>query len=54
MESKRLTWLLMIVGGAIGGYVPILWGASYFSFSSIIGNAVGAIFGIWLAFRLTH
>jgi hypothetical protein len=25
-----------------------------FSFASIIGNAVGALVGIWVMFRLTH
>jgi uncharacterized membrane protein YeaQ/YmgE (transglycosylase-associated protein family) len=44
----------MAVGGAIGGYVPLLWGENYFSFASIIFNALGAILGIWIAFKLTR
>jgi uncharacterized membrane protein YeaQ/YmgE (transglycosylase-associated protein family) len=44
----------MFIGGMIGGYVPALWGAEYFSFSSIIFNALGAILGIWIGFKLTH
>jgi len=44
----------MFVGGIIGGYIPLIWGSSYFSFSSIIFNAIGALVGIWVAFRITH
>jgi predicted MFS family arabinose efflux permease len=54
MESKRLIYLGILLGGAAGGYLPTLWGAEYFSFQTIIGNAVGAILGIWIAFKLTH
>lgn len=54
MESKKIIWLLMSVGGFLGGYIPLLWGAAYFSFSSIIFSALGAILGIWVAFKLTR
>ncbi len=54
MESKRITTLFMMIGGMAGGYVPLLWGAGYFSFASIFFSAFGAIFGIWIAFKMTH
>jgi len=54
MESKKLTMVFMTVGGVLGGYFPLLWGADYFSFASIIFSALGAILGIWLAFKMTH
>lgn len=54
MESKRTIWVGMLIGGIIGGYIPLLWGASYFSFASILFNAIGAIIGIWIMFKLTH
>ena len=41
-------------GGWLGGYVPALWGADYFSFSSIIFGGLGAFLGIYIAFKLTH
>jgi len=53
MESKKIVWLLMSVGSIAGGYIPLLWGSAYFSFSSIIFSALGAILGIWVAFRMT-
>lgn len=52
MESKRIIYLLMFVGGALGGYVPLIWGANYFSFSSILFNALGAMLGIWIGFKI--
>ncbi len=44
----------MAIGGTAGGYIPLLWGASYFSFSSIIFNAVGAVIGIWIGFKISQ
>ena len=44
----------MFVGSAIGGYIPMLWGGSLFSFSSIILTAAGGIAGIWLGFKIAN
>jgi hypothetical protein len=52
MERKRLIWIFMGVGSAVGSYLPLIWGSSAFSFSSIILGAVGGIAGIWLGFKL--
>jgi hypothetical protein len=54
MDPKKFTTMFMIIGGVIGGYIPLLWGANYFSFASILFNALGAIFGVWLAFKITR
>jgi len=43
---------MAIIGGWLGGYVPTIWGAGYFSFASIFCSALGSILGIWIAFRL--
>ncbi len=51
--DKKVIYLFMIIGGLIGGYVPAIWGASYFSMSSIIGNFVGGALGLYLGYRLT-
>jgi hypothetical protein len=42
----------MFIGSAIGGYFPLLWGDSVFSFSSVILTAVGGFLGIWVGFKL--
>ncbi len=51
---KQMIWLGLVVGSVVGGFIPSLWGAGVFSFSSIFLSAAGAIAGIWLAFKLTH
>ncbi|MBX4211162.1 hypothetical protein KW783_04310 [Candidatus Parcubacteria bacterium] len=52
--DKKIIWIFMVVGSAVGGYVPALWGAGAFSFSSIILGAVGGIVGIWAGFKLSN
>ena len=39
-------------GSVVGGYVPVLWGASSLSLISIVFGVIGAVAGIWLAVRL--
>jgi len=42
----------MVIGSAIGGYLPILFGASWLSLWSLLGNAIGGVIGIWVGFKL--
>lgn len=44
----------MLVGSVVGGFIPALWGAGMLSFSSIIFSSLGAMVGIYVAFKLTH
>ena len=44
----------MIVGGYVGSYIPTLWGAGYFSFSSILFSMIGGIAGIFLGFKTSQ
>jgi uncharacterized membrane protein YeaQ/YmgE (transglycosylase-associated protein family) len=44
----------MVVGSFVGGFVPLLWGAGEFSFSSIIFSAIGGIVGIWAGFKISR
>ena len=52
--SKSMVFLGMTIGSTIGSFVPILWGASVFSFSSIIFSFIGGVAGIWAAWRLMN
>ncbi len=54
MSRKFLILLGMTTGSFIGGYVPVLWGAGLLSFTSVIGNAIGGLLGIWITFKLTQ
>lgn len=53
MPSKALVMLLMLIGSTVGGFVPTLFGADIFSFWPLITSAIGGIFGIWLAFKIS-
>lgn len=48
---RSLIWLGVLIGSTIGGYIPSLWGADFFSFSGLLGSAVGGILGIWIAHK---
>jgi hypothetical protein len=50
--TKGLVYLLIFIGGAIGSYIPALFGQSMFSAASLIGGAIGSIVGIWAAVKL--
>ena len=52
--DKKIIILGMVLGSAIGGYVPVIFGANVLSLSSIICGAIGGILGIWLSFRLLN
>ena len=52
--TKGLVYLLIFVGGAIGSYIPALFGQDMFSLASIIGGAIGSIAGIWAAVKLNN
>lgn len=54
MNSKPLIWIGLFIGSTIGGLIPPLWGASMFSFSSIIFTAIGGIVGIWVGLKLDY
>jgi Na+/H+-dicarboxylate symporter len=54
MDRKRAVWIGMILGSTLGGFIPDLWGASYFSFSSLFLSSIGAIAGIYIAFKLSE
>lgn len=52
--SKTFIMTGLIVGSIAGGYVPLLWGGSVFSLSSIFLSAIGAFAGIWLGFKISQ
>lgn len=54
MSRSSLVMLGMIVGSIIGGYLPVLFGASLLSYISIIGNAIGGFVGVWISYKLTQ
>lgn len=51
---KILIMTFMVIGSSVGGYVPVLWGGSVFSMSSVFFGAVGGLAGIWIGYRLAQ
>ncbi len=49
--NKLIIGLGAFVGSSIGGYIPVLWGGSMFSFVSILFSLIGGIGGIVLGYR---
>lgn len=54
MNRKALIMGGMVIGSSIGSLLPLLWGASALSMSSILLSAVGGIAGIWAGFKLSN
>lgn len=52
MTMKTFIWGGMFAGSGIGSILPLLWGASALSMSSVILSAVGGIAGIWVGYTL--
>lgn len=49
---KGLIIIFMIIGSSIGGYLPVLWGGSFLSFSSVILSGIGGVAGIWAGYKI--
>ncbi len=49
---KSVTWLGMVVGSGIGGYIPSLFGAGIFSGWAIFGTLAGGVLGMWIGYRM--
>ena len=54
MNSKTLIWIFVFVGSSIGGFIPSLWGAGMFSFSSVIFGTIGGILGLYIGFKISN
>ena len=44
--TMSLIWIFITIGGIIGGYIPVLFGANGFSPVSVLTATAGSIIGI--------
>lgn len=51
---KSIIVLTSGFGGAIGGFLPVLFGANGLSGWSIIGAFIGGIVGIYVGFKISQ
>jgi hypothetical protein len=49
---KKLTMFGAFVGSCAGSYIPVLWGGSLLSMSSLLLGAVGGFAGIWTGYKI--
>ena len=48
--AKMTTWLLALILGALGGWLPLRFGL----FASFMGGLVGTALGVWLGRKLAQ
>jgi hypothetical protein len=49
---KLFIWAGLFIGSTVGGFLPLLWGESAFSLSSVVLSAVGGLVGIWAGVKV--
>ncbi|MEI9966875.1 MAG: hypothetical protein WDN67_04600 [Candidatus Moraniibacteriota bacterium] len=49
---RSLVFLFLFIGSTLGGFVPLLWGGSAFSVSSVLWSGIGGVLGIALGYHL--
>jgi len=54
MSSKFLITVGLIIGTTIGSYLPLLWGDSVFSLSSVFLTFIGGLAGVWLGYKISR
>lgn len=54
MNMRHLIWIGVLIGSAIGGWIPTLWGAGAFSISGIVGSTIGGLVGIYGGLKLAN
>jgi hypothetical protein len=52
MGAGMSIWLGILIGSAIGGFIPELWHADAFSYTSVLFSGIGALAGLWIGFQL--
>ena len=52
--GRSVIGLSMAFGGFVGGYLPVLWGASSLSMQSFLFGAIGAAAGLWAGVRISE
>jgi hypothetical protein len=49
---RTLVMTGMFIGSFAGSYIPVLWGGSVLSVSSLLFGGAGGIAGIWIGYKI--
>lgn len=52
IHMKTLIMIFMVVGSTVGSYIPVLWGGSLLSPTSVLWGAIGGFAGIWAGWKI--
>ena len=52
--GRSVIGICATAGLFIGGYVPVLWGASSFSLQSLVFGLAGGVAGVWAGARINE
>ena len=52
--QKKFIMLGMVVGSFAGSYIPLIWGDSAFSLTSILFGILGGCIGVWAGFKVAN
>ncbi|MEO8581733.1 MAG: hypothetical protein ABI425_04130 [Patescibacteria group bacterium] len=51
MSEKTIILIAVFVSSTVGGYLPVLWGGSLFSFSSVFLSAIGGVVALYFSYK---
>jgi hypothetical protein len=46
------TWIAILIGSMIGGFVPGFWGGEMLSYAGVLWSGIGSLSGLWVAYRM--
>jgi hypothetical protein len=49
---KKIVMTGMAIGSFAGSYIPLIWGGSVLSMSSLLFGALGGFIGIWAGYQI--
>lgn len=52
MSSQKIIWIAVFIGSSVGSYLPVLWGGSFLSFSSVLGSGIGGLVGLFVGIKI--
>jgi hypothetical protein len=54
MGAKGLIWIGAIVGSTLGGLLPSLWHAPFWSMWGLVLSTIGGLAGIWAGWKVSR